>query len=197
MEEQFTDLFRFEEDLVFDDLYPRNIKNLSQLHWTPLNIAQMAADFLSEPNTKILDIGSGVGKFCITAGFYNPQSCFHGIEQRQDLFLFAKLAKNKIGLSNVEFIHGNLTDLDFDNYDHFYFFNSFYENLHPENSIDKNIEITADLYDYYTTFLFDKLDRKPSGTKLVTYHGAKEQVPSSYTLIDGSKHWALKMWMKR
>lgn len=196
MDKEFLDLFRFDEDFAFDNLYPRHIKNLSQTHWTPLNIAEKASEFLAEPNAKVLDIGSGVGKFCITAGFYNPQTEFYGIEQRQDLFLFAELAKSNINLPNVGFIHGNLTEVDFEEYDHFYFFNSFYENLKPENGIDKKVETSATLYNYYTDFLSKKLDQKPAGTKLVTYHGSKKQIPSSYQLIDNSHHWALKMWMR-
>lgn len=194
--EPFLDLLRFDEDFAFDDLYPRHIKALSRVHWTPLNIAQMAAEYLSEPNARVLDIGSGVGKFCITAGYHNPETHFFGIEQRQDLFLHAKHARDKISLPNVEFIHGNLTELSFDDYDHFYFFNSFYENLKPEKGIDKKVKTTAALYNYYTQFVFHELNQKPSGTRLVTYHGAKKQIPPSYQLIDNNQHWALKMWMK-
>lgn len=183
-------------DIAFDNLYPKYIKDLSQTHWTPLDIAKKAAEYLSEPNSRILDIGSGVGKFCITAGLQHPQTQFYGIEQRHDLFQFSELAKYKMNLANVQFIHGNLTELNFDAYDHFYFFNSFYENLKPEKGIDKKIEATSALYHYYTSFLFRELDKKPSGTRLVTYHGAKKQIPPSYQLIDNNQHWALKLWMK-
>jgi hypothetical protein len=80
-----------------------------------------------------------------------------------------------MNLANIQFIHGNLTELNFNAYDHFYFFNSFYENLKPEKGIDKKIEATSALYHYYTKFLFRELDKKPSGTRLVTYHGAKNR----------------------
>jgi len=196
MQNEIFELLRFEEDAVFDDLYPVHIQNLSQLHWTPLNIAKQAAAFLAESNAKILDIGSGVGKFCIIAGYYNPQARFYGIEQRRELTLVAELAKKELNLSNIDFIHGNLTDLNFEAYDHFYFFNSFYENLKPENGIDQKIKTTKELYNYYTRFLFQQLDQKPSGTKLVTYHGARKQIPQSYQLVENSCHYALKFWIK-
>lgn len=186
----------FDKDTSFDYLYPKRIQKLSEIHWTPLDIAKKSCEFLSEPNTKVLDIGSGVGKFCITAGFHQPQTSFHGIEQRKDLFNLAESVKDRLNLPNVKFIHGNLVDLDFDLFDHFYFFNSFYENIKPEGGIDTTIEATVELYKHYTSFVYQKLDEKPSGTRLVTYHGALKQIPSSYKLIDNSYSYALKMWMK-
>ncbi len=60
----------FRKDVTFDDLYPEDIQNLSPMHWTPVDIARRASNFLAIPNARVLDIGSGVGKFCITAGFF-------------------------------------------------------------------------------------------------------------------------------
>ena len=103
----------FRTDVIFDGLYPEHIQNLSQMHWTPLDIARKASDFLAVPNGRVLDIGSGVGKFCITAGFFHPETTFCGIEQRKELYTFARTAKAELDLPNVHFMHGNLTELDF------------------------------------------------------------------------------------
>lgn len=39
------------------------------MHWTAIVIAPKAGEFLTIPNASVLDIGSGVGKFCLVAGF--------------------------------------------------------------------------------------------------------------------------------
>jgi tRNA G46 methylase TrmB len=105
----------FYHDSAFDELYPEHIRKLSQMHWTPVEIAKIAGNFLAIPNTRVLDIGSGVGKFCITAGFFHPETTFSGIEQRRELYNFAEAAKAGIDLPNVTFTHGNLTRLEFNN----------------------------------------------------------------------------------
>jgi SAM-dependent methyltransferase len=159
-------------------------------------IAKLSCEYLSQPNSKVLDIGSGVGKFCITAGFHQPETLFYGVEQRQDLYKLAESVKNILNMTNVKFIHGNIVDLDFDLYDSFYFYNSFYENIKPDLGIDHNINASVEMYKFYTNYVYKKLDQRPSGTRLVTYHGAVKQIPLAYKLIDNSHHYALKMWMK-
>jgi SAM-dependent methyltransferase len=166
------------------------------MHWTPVDIAQKAAYFLAIPNTRVLDIGSGVGKFCITAGAHHTETQFIGIEQRKELFNYAKIANDELRLSNVSFIHGNLTDLDYDEYDHFYFYNSFYENIEPSSRIDYAVRTSFELYERYTRFVYGMLDAKQTGTRLVTYHARETQIPPSYDLVEGNYNKLLKMWIK-
>lgn len=186
----------FRNDTDFDQLYPSHIQWLSEMHWTPLHIVKKASEFLATPNARILDLGSGVGKFCISGGFFQPQAFFYGIEQRLELFNHAEMAKQEINLSNVNFIHGNLTKLDFNDFDHFYFYNSFYENIETSSPIDYSLRTSYELYEHYTKFLFDTLDKKPAGTRLVTYQAPGKQIPASYRLVDNSYRRALKMWIK-
>ncbi len=63
----------FNSDMEFNTLYPPSIQLLSRNHWTPLSIAMKAACFLAgDGNVRILDIGSGVGKFCLAAAWHTP-----------------------------------------------------------------------------------------------------------------------------
>lgn len=186
----------FRNDAGFDQLYPQHIRELSEMHWTPLHIARKASEFLAVPNAKILDIGSGVGKFCIAAGFFQPQALFYGIEQRNELVNYAEIIKQQINLPNVNFIHGNLTQLDLNDFDHFYFYNSFYENIHAASPIDYVLKTSYELYEYYSRFLFHMLDKRPPGTRLVTYQAPGKQIPPSYRLADNSYRRELKMWIK-
>lgn len=186
----------FRKDHIFDDLYPEHIQALSPMHWTSVDIAKKAGEFLSIPNAKVLDIGSGVGKFCLVAGFFHPETAFYGIEQRSELFTFAEIAREEIDLPNVNFMHGNLIELDFDDYDHFYFYNPFYENIEPDSRIDYAVKTSFELYDRYSRFVYEMLDKKPAETRLVTFHGADSQVPPSYQLVSNSYSRFLKMWIK-
>jgi SAM-dependent methyltransferase len=181
----------------FNRLYPFSIQVLARKHWTPLPVARKAANFLAvKDNERILDIGSGVGKFCLAAAYAKPNAFFYGVEQRRSLVAEAEIVKKALKLDNVSFIHGNFTQLDFRNYDHFYFFNSFYENLTGTNKIDDTIEYSQELYNYYNRYLFMQLEQKPAGTRLVTYHSLEEEVPGGYRLADTEADHLLKYWIK-
>ena len=74
----------FSSDAAFDSLYPIHIQKLSAIHWTPLSVAVTAARFLA-PTKKahVMDIGAGVGKFCVVGSIFTKGS-FTGIEQRKN-----------------------------------------------------------------------------------------------------------------
>jgi SAM-dependent methyltransferase len=185
-------------DEQFNQLYPFSMQVLANRHWTPLKVARKASNFLSaENNVRILDIGSGVGKFCLAAAYNNPTVFYYGVEQRKSLVTYAQNAQKKLGLKNVCFIHGNFTQLDFRNYDHFYFFNSFYENLTNRDRIDDRIEGSGKLFNYYNSFLSEQLSLKPSGTKLVSLSSRSDEVPSGYHLADSKMEGALNFWIKQ
>src|SRR5688572_30149587 len=111
----------FIDDKKFHNLYPLHIQKLADHHWTPLKVAKYAAEFLvPDKGTKVLDIGSGAGKFCLAASYYKSNGIFYGIEQRKDLLDSAVEAEYKLDLNNLTFLHGNFTQLDFTQFDHFY-----------------------------------------------------------------------------
>jgi SAM-dependent methyltransferase len=185
-------------DAAFDRLYPERVQQLSRRHWTPLSIARTAARFLASGSGKrILDIGSGVGKFCLIGARFFPDAVFYGIEQRQELHQYAEEVKSITQSHNVNFIQGNFTQQDLSAYDGFYFYNSFFENLADQDLIDDKVEYSASLYNYYSRCLFKQLEKKASGTRLVTFHSLGDEVPPSYQLVDASADLMLKMWIRR
>lgn len=186
----------FASDKQFNRLYPSHIASLSRPHWTPIAVAKAASDFLAGPGKKILDIGSGVGKFCLIAGARHKNTSFFGVEQRMNLIHFAKEANEKLQLENVHFIHANITGTDFTGFDHFYFYNSFYENLPHVDKIDNDITFSQQQFDDYTAHLFGKLLSLPKETKLVTYHAHREQIPNTYNLVRQEFDNRLEYWMK-
>jgi hypothetical protein len=188
----------YSDDELYDSQLSPRIKKLSPIHWSPLEVIKSAAAFLSDkPGSKIIDIGSGIGKFCIAAAQQYPDCDFYGIEQRRDLHEIALLSrKNSPCELNIHFMHGNFTELDFSGYDGLYFFNSFAENLYRFGRIDNSIQYSAGLYNYYANYFYKILDNKTSGTRLVTYHGSDSELPKSYQLIQASFNNHLKMYIK-
>lgn len=187
----------FANEAQFTQLYPLPIQQLDDVHWTPLAVVHKAVQFLkTAPGVKILDIGSGIGKFCLAGAYYRPQAFFYGVEQRRALIDHARAAKELLGFTNVEFLPGDFSQVDFREYDHFYFFNSFGENLTDQYRIDESIDYSAELYYYYSTYLRNKLDKLPSGTRFVSYCSADDEVPDSYGLVKTLYEGNLKFWMK-
>lgn len=187
----------FLSDEAFDSLYTLRAQQLSSIHWTPLQIAIKAATFLTAGTGKhILDIGSGVGKFCIIAAHYFPDHVFYGVEQRKALINEAIIAQNATATTNVHFVYGNFTELETDNYDHFYFYNSFSENIFHYKPIDNLVDASAALYDSYIEHLHQVLEEKPPGTRLATFHCNDHQIPPNYKRVAHITGQQLKFWIK-
>ena len=187
----------FSSDEQFHYLYPLAIRKLARRHWTSLTIARQVVQFLTPSRgSKVLDIGSGVGKFCLTGAYQKPSSHFFGIEQRGDLITHAETAGKILRLKNAHFMHGNFTQLDFRQYDHFYLYNSFYEHMVDTDKIDDNITYSESLYNYYNRCLYKKLDQMPAGTRLATFHVFDDRLPPDYHLAEARDGCLLKCWIK-
>jgi len=189
----------FSSDVQLHQLYPREMQILAARHWTPLRVAHQATQFLvphEGENVKILDIGSGVGKFCLVGAYYRPQASFFGVEQRKHLVGHAKDARAMLCLKNVHFFAMNVTELDFRQFDHFYFYNSFYENLLDTCKIDDTIICSPHLYNYYNRVLYKKLEAMPAGTRVVTFHCVGVKIPPGYLLMEEHEGTLLQCWLK-
>ncbi|SNR93886.1 class I SAM-dependent methyltransferase [Flavobacterium sp. ov086] len=185
------------EDDKFNELYPVRIKRLSKRHWTPVVIAKIAADYLvDKPNQKILDIGAGVGKFCLV-GAATTKGIFYGVEQRASLTKLSKKIAEKHNINNVEFIHSNITEISFSDYDAFYFYNSFFENIDTSCPIDKKILPKNELFLTYSNYVRDQLNKTPKNTRLVTYWSTWEEIPESFDLKYTACDGLLNFWKKR
>jgi len=184
------------EDERFDLIYPLEIRDLSWRHWTPVAVARRAAEFLvSEPKTRVLDLGCGPGKFCIV-GALTTAGHFTGVEQRQQLANLARITIQRERIPNAEIVHANVTDIDFLAYDAFYLFNPFEENLFKRGKIDLAVKFSKALYERYTGHVATELARAPSGTRVVTYGGLCEEVPLCYECQRSSFGGVLKLWQK-
>lgn len=187
----------YSSDLTFNKLYPEAIQEVAAKHWTPVNVAKKAAAFLAtSADVKVLDIGSGSGKFCLIAAHEHPITTFYGVEQRQNLVDLSKELAKKLQLENIIFMCDNICNIDFEQYDSFYFYNSFYENVPGTQKIDSTIRYSEDLYNYYNRYLYRQLKNKPAGTRLVTYHSFGMEIPPGYEVVNTDYNEFLKFWIK-
>lgn len=184
------------KDAIFNELYPPNIKVVAEKHWTPVAVAKMAAKYLAEkPGTKVLDIGAGAGKFCLV-GAASTEGFFYGVEQRSSLTKISKKIAVRHNIANVEFIHSNIDKISFSDYEAFYFFNSFFENIDTLNPIDDTILPDSDLYHAYSDYVKEQLNKTPVGTRLVTYWSKWDEIPTNFEFVDSACNGFLSFWKK-
>jgi cyclopropane fatty-acyl-phospholipid synthase-like methyltransferase len=184
-------------DKDFDRIYPETLRGLSNRHFTEVEVAIKAAQFLvTKPKQKILDIGSGVGKFCFVAGSYTDAQ-YTGVDYRKNFVQLCDHLTMKHGFKNVNFIHSDIKDIDFENYDNFYFFNSFLEHKDATAQIDETVSVNIENFKKYFEFLFKQFETLPNGARIVTYHANSIQIPSSYKLLGSHFDGLLKCWEKQ
>lgn len=185
-------------DGVFDLVYPRAIRMVSSIFWTPVSVALRAAELLVvDCGTRVLDVGSGVGKFCVVGALATGAS-FTGIEQRGHLVDTAREAAKRLG-ARATFIHGRLTNDSLQDIDALYFFNPFAENAFPpEDHLDHTVELSLDRALFDVELAERLLAGAKVGTRVVTYHGFGGDMPPTYTLqlTEKIRTDRLELWVK-
>lgn len=184
------------EDEKFDQIYSRRIRKLSAFHWTPVRVAAEAAAMLvTAPGTRVLDVGCGAGKFCLVAASL-ADGQFIGIEQRKDLVAAARGAVRRLKLPNVRFVRGNIMEIAFAKYDAFYLYNPFEENMARGHRIDATVPLSPLLFKRYNAYVAAQLGPLPLGTRVVTYAGYADEIPSCYDCQSTLFRDDLKLWIK-
>ncbi len=184
-------------DKEFDKVFKPKIRFVSEIHFTPVEVAKSASQYLTNDlATRVLDIGSGCGKFCFL-GAMTTKGIFTGVELRKTFHDESLKMAAESGLNNIYFIHSNITDISFEAYDAFYIFNPFQENISVMDRINDEIPLNRALYDQYSAHVEDELDKKPSGTKLATYFSFRKEVPPSYQKVSSHFGDKLVFWEKK
>lgn len=178
-------------------MLPEHLQIISKIHFTPIHIAQLASKWLSEDGPKnILDIGAGVGKFCISGAFVSDSN-FCGIEMRSSLVKIAKELISSFGLNNASVIEQNVTDTDFSAYDAFYFYNPFYENLAHQKRLNNEIQLSVQNHREYLTYTRSQFQQSKPGTRIVSYHGDDALIPTNFVPYRESEDGLLKLWIRQ
>jgi SAM-dependent methyltransferase len=183
---------------AFDRVFPEAIHRCSGRFWTPVEVARRAAAFLAPcPSARVLDVGSGVGKFCIVGALATGAS-FSGIEHRPHLVAIANRASRELGAARTEFAVGTIEDVDWSLYDGFYFFNPFEENVWTQDCFDRSVVLSEERFWNDLAFVEWVLALAPVGTRVATFHGFGGRIPPTYQLVDQQPHRGgiLRFWTK-
>jgi SAM-dependent methyltransferase len=187
----------FVEDVAFDKVFPKGLRFLSAVHWTPVETAIRAAELLEvHSEARILDVGSGCGKACLVAAL-TSDSYWSGIEHDPSLVSAANDAAYALGVEGrVHFTCGDITSVDWEYYDGFYFYN-------PFESLQFN-QPHASPFVKYASFQNHlrraraRLSLARSGTRVVTYHGFGGDMPNGFEVVtrEESDTGELVLWIR-
>jgi SAM-dependent methyltransferase len=188
------------EDGAFDSVYPPSIRAVSRRFWTPVDVARRAANMFRRAGARrVLDVGSGAGKFVLVAAGAVPEASFVGVEQRTHLVDVARRAHERLRLPNAFFVVGDATASSWRGFDGFYFFNSFAENLFfIDDRLDDAVDLTESRFVRDVLRAERALREAPLGTAVVTYHGMSGRMPACYELMQierAGSDW-LRLWVK-
>jgi SAM-dependent methyltransferase len=192
---------RSPRDIAFDCVYPAAIRLLSRRFWTPVEVAHRAAElFLAAGARRVLDVGSGVGKFALAAAAAAPGVEFVGVERRTQLVAIARRAQVALEVPNVRFVLGDAAGIDWASFDGLYFFNPLAENLFdPDDRIDDDLGLGVVRFLGDVRRVEKALESQRIGTAVVTYHGSGTRIPSCFDLVarETAGSDALRLWVKR
>ena len=187
---------QFSSDKSFDAAYSEAVRKHSFIHWTPIEIIETGIDWLQlDKSSHVLDIGSGVGKFCIFAGS-RSKAKFTGVEMREDLVDAANALRHRLETDNVTFKQADITTIDFKEYTHFYYYNPFCEYIAEFDRIDDTIAYDPDSFRRLEDYVIDQFEQLPQGTRIVTYCSETFPFPASYELKDLLYDGKLALWVK-
>jgi len=180
---------------TFDDYISKPFQEASNIHWTPAEIVIKAVEWLSNSSNMILDIGSGVGKFCII-GASISKAHFTGVEIRKNLLEEAKKVSHQFRVQNISFLNKDIIDVSFYEYDAFYYYNPFCEHIATADWIDRTIDFSEGKLKKYEKHIQQELANKPKGTRVVTYRSPNFQLPESYLAVEILEEGVLVYWEK-
>ncbi|XDD44936.1 methyltransferase [Leptospira sp. WS39.C2] len=183
-------------DQIWDSNLPAKYKSISTYQWTPVQVIEFTWQYLQTQSvSSILDLGSGVGKFCLyLAKLANGNFPIYGIEDRLDLYKVSESLKTKLKLEGVVFNHEDfLVNFPF-GHSHYYLFNPLYETMKGNYSIDFEKEKSANLFLKNLQILKSNLLKCKTGTKVITYHGFGGSILPGFRILM-KKELELGEWM--
>jgi hypothetical protein len=185
-------------DFEFDELYPLSIRIMSTVFWTPIRVALRATQLLVDtPGCRVLDVGSGSGKFCQIGGL-TSEGVFSGVERRDTLVECAIEVASLLDVPRVTFTRGHFDMLNPEAYDAFYFFNPFEENEYArKNQFDRRVPFRKESFGDDVQKAERFLAEARPGARVVTYNGFGGKLPPSYDLVTREDvGCSLELWVK-
>lgn len=167
-------------DQRFDRLLPSRWRAASNQFWTPLDVVKSASNWLTERGVRsVVDVGSGVGKFCVAGALMSRNCHFTGIEQRVQLCTVARdLARLFRVDDRVSILQGHFGVTETPAADCYYFYNPFEENLFPvQEALDDDVELSPSRFRQELRHFRTLVASMPIGTYVLSYNGVGGRVP--------------------
>ncbi|GBF42135.1 hypothetical protein LPTSP2_14210 [Leptospira ellinghausenii] len=183
-------------DEIWDSLLPNEYRVLSPYQWTPIEIIRFTWEYLKTQSVySVMDLGSGVGKFCLNlVQFANGSFPVYGVEDRKGLVTVSEKLMLKLKITGVTFTQSDfLVNFPY-GHSHYYVFNPLYELMKGEHSIDFKKEKSAIEFIKNIQILKHHLYQCKKGTQVITYHGFGGSVLPGYKIVK-KKEWELGEWM--
>jgi SAM-dependent methyltransferase len=182
-------------DELVDALLPDDLKAHADQHFAGSYAIKLAAAFLSESaQSKILDIGSGSGKFCQLGALLQPQSHFIGLEYRASLVNLAIEISARLSLNNVAFLHQNVIDLSFADFTGFFMFNPFLEHRNSAARMQDFSDLPANETTYFS-HVYEQFAQCVPDTRIVTLYVSPSQIPDNFTCVDQKMGGMLRFYI--
>ncbi|MBK7862234.1 MAG: hypothetical protein IPJ65_27230 [Archangiaceae bacterium] len=132
---------------------------------------------------RVLDVGSGIGKFCVV-GALSTESIFVGVEQRRQLVRQAYALAQRLGAGGALFLCRDAFAVDWRRYAAIYLYNPFGElEFEPYWRLDSTVKGGVEAYKARVAGTRRKLERLRVGTRVVTFHGFGGAMPESFTPV--------------
>jgi SAM-dependent methyltransferase len=186
-------------DAAFDALLPKRWRWVSDTHWTPLEVCRAAAPLLAPgPEAIVLDVGSGVGKLCLS-GALSSGASFVNVEQRPHLVKVASALAEELGALSAKFVCADAFSLDWHDFTSLYFFNPFAEAIFPQAlRIDATVKQTEEEHAALIDRLEGRLTDLRPGARVVVYCGLGCRVPEAFERRESQRlgHNNLELWVR-
>ncbi len=168
------------QDHDFDRFLPLRERAASMRFWTPLDVVERAMAWLRELGVRsVVDVGSGVGKFCV-AGALTSSCSFIGVEQRPRLAVIARNVSRMFGVEErVSIVNGRFGEIVTPRAECYYFYNPFEENLFaPQEALDNDVELSVTQFRRDLRAFRTLAERLPLGGYVLTYNGVGGRWPA-------------------
>jgi hypothetical protein len=140
-----------------------------------MQVAVRAATLLcSTPRTRVLDVGSGIGKLC-AIGALSTLGMWVGVEQHDLLVVTARNVARSLGVTDrTLFLQGDVFALDWNDFDALYFYNPFELDLFGDASPHRSAQVLR---------VQQRLAALPRATRVLTLHGFGGVMPPTFELL--------------
>jgi hypothetical protein len=161
-------------------------REVSGRYWSPVIVCAHAAAWLRDRGCRsVLDVGSGIGKFCVVTALCAPELRCIGVEHRASLVRAARALAAQFELEDrVVFVHDRFDPASVRELDALYLFNPFGENAYPEEEwLDHEVEISSRRFRADVATTERALDELRVGGLVLTYHGFGGAIPDNFELV--------------